>query len=203
MKSAVILFGLALLKVGFARLVKMLLDRSRRVRTLTEVSTTNDGLPVSSTGMTLRSANAVLTMGIILVVLTFLPGVFLLIHCIITGQSIWFGIALVLFSLLGWGSIAEYFRVRHELRDDTISYRGLFRSYARVDWTDIQSAYWNPSMKWLVLDASDGRRMRFAVFLKGIDALSFHVLRHPHISMTPATHQVLRTAASGQLPNFM
>ncbi len=67
--------------------------------------------------------------------------------------------------------VVETTRVRHELRDEAIGYRGLFMQHD-VPWTELVSGYWSPSMKWLVLTTRDDRKLRISGMLNGLDALA-------------------------------
>lgn len=115
----------------------------------------------------------------------------------------WAPYVFVGFALLGAPLIGEALRVRHELMDDGIAYRGLLARYDSVSWDEIESAHWNHSMKWLALRTRDGRILRFSAMLNGLDslALALHE-RVPALEVDEVTAEVLADARHGHLPNI-
>jgi len=92
-------------------------------------------------------------------------------------------------SLVG---VAECLRVRHELTGQGIAYRGLWRQYDRVPWSDVVSVKWSP-MQWLVVKANGGRVMRFSGYLDGRDLLTQHLRRYrPALAIDSTTERYLR-----------
>jgi len=107
------------------------------------------------------------------------------------------------FALLGVPLIIDGFRVRHELKDGGIAYRGLVLAYDRVLWNELESAAWSNSMKWLVLTTWDGRKLRFSGLLNGLDSLALALAEHaPRLRMNDRTAKVLADARQGILPNI-
>jgi Bacterial PH domain len=115
----------------------------------------------------------------------------------------WTPYAFLCFALLGAPLIGEALRVRHELKDGGIGYRGLLARYDRVSWDEIESAHWSSSMKWLVLRTRDGRVLRFSAMLNGLDslALALHE-RVPALDVDELTAEVLADARNGKLPSI-
>ena len=106
-------------------------------------------------------------------------------------------------ALLGVPLIVEGVRVRIELKDEGIAYRGLLRSYDSVPWNDIDVAAWSPSMKWLVLTTRHGDKLRVSAMLNGLDALALALgERAPTLRMNDVTRQMLADARAGKLPNI-
>ena len=105
------------------------------------------------------------------------------------------------FAGLGLGSAVDALRVRHELTEAGIVYRGLWFRYDRVPWRLIVSARWNHTMKWLSIATSDGRVLRFQALLNGFDALAIALHeRVPELDTDDATEQMLSDARDGTMP---
>jgi len=115
----------------------------------------------------------------------------------------WVPLVFFAFALLGVPLIVEGVRVRIELKDEGIAYRGLLRSYDSVPWNDIDVATWSPSMKWLVLTTRRGDKLRVSAMLNGLDALALALgERAPTLRMNDVTRQMLADARAGKLPNI-
>jgi putative Mn2+ efflux pump MntP len=99
----------------------------------------------------------------------------------------------LLFAGMGAVIIAEALRVRHEVGYDGISYRGLWRRYDRVVWSEFESVkYRHGSIKWLVITTRDGRVMRFSSYLTGMDALARYLrLQLPMLETDAGTEKFL------------
>jgi hypothetical protein len=117
-------------------------------------------------------------------------------------QDRWTPYAFVGFALLGAPLIGEALRVRHELRGEGIVYQGLWTRYEMVSWSELESAYWSTSMKWLALTTRDRRVLRFSAMLNGLDSLALALKDHaPRLHADEATAKVLADACQGTLPS--
>lgn len=115
----------------------------------------------------------------------------------------WTPYAFLCFALLGGTLIGETLRVRHELKDDGIVYRGLLTRRDRILWLEIASAHWNASMKWLVLTTYTGHVLRFSGMLNGLDSLALELKeRAPALVVDEVTANVLADAREGRLPSI-
>ena len=102
----------------------------------------------------------------------------------------------------GVGGVGEALLVRHELAENGIVYRGLWKRYVRVPWREIVSVRWNPWMRWLVLRTRDGRVLRFSVLLIGFNALAQELYeRQARLQMSAATLKILADARHGIFSN--
>jgi Bacterial PH domain len=114
----------------------------------------------------------------------------------------WVPYVFLAFTVLGASLIVEGVRVRHELTEMGISYRGMLRSYSIVNWREIVSARWAPTLKWLVLTTRDGRNLRFSAMLNGLPELAVNLQRNaPHVTADTVTDSMLYEARNGNLPS--
>jgi hypothetical protein len=108
----------------------------------------------------------------------------------------------LLFVLLGVPIVAEGLRVRHELHDEGIAYRGLLFQHALVPWNELESARWSHSMKWLAVTTRDERVLRFSGLLNGLDALALALNEKVRgLRVDKATTEILAHAREGKLPS--
>lgn len=115
----------------------------------------------------------------------------------------WTPYVFLCFALLGATLIGEALRVRHELKDDGIVYRGLLTRHDRISWPEIASAHWNSSMKWLVLTTYTGHVLRFSGVLNGLESLAQELKeRAPALAVDEVTAKLLADAREGRLPSI-
>jgi Bacterial PH domain len=115
----------------------------------------------------------------------------------------WTPLVFLGFALLGAPLVGEALRVRHEVRDDGIVYRGLFATHDKIAWDELESVRWSVPMKWLAVKTRDGRTLRFSGLLNGLDALAraLHE-RAPAMRVDESTAKVLADAREGKLPSI-
>jgi len=105
------------------------------------------------------------------------------------------------FTLMNTAWLADTLRVRHELTEEGIVYRGLLHHYGCVPWAELVSARHRFAPGWLAITVADGRKLRFSNFLRGQEALALALAeRAPHLQMDPATSKMLALARQGVLP---
>jgi hypothetical protein len=105
--------------------------------------------------------------------------------------------------LFGASFIWEGVWVRHELSPEGLVYRGAYRRYAMIAWTEFESARWRDSMKWFVVTTRDGRKLRFSAMLNGLEAFAAALQAHcPDLEVDAKTAVVLADARHGVLPSI-
>lgn len=116
--------------------------------------------------------------------------------------GVWLATGFLGFASLGIPLILEG-RVRHELDEHGIRYRGLFKKAPHVPWNDLRFAKYRPVAKWLEVETSNHGKLRFSSALKGWDILA-NALRvwSPLLVMDNLAHQVLEDARHGTPPSL-
>ena len=113
----------------------------------------------------------------------------------------WVALLFAAAASLGGVFVADAVRLRHELTNDGITYRGLWRRYDCIPWNAMVSARWNDVMKWLTVSIADGRVLRFPSLMNGFDTLALALYeRVPALETDRATERVLADARRGRLP---
>lgn len=69
-------------------------------------------------------------------------------------------------------------------------------------WLEVSKLRFAPVMKWFVLEAQDGRKVRVSAMLLGLPEFAQAVLAHvPVEAIEPGTLQILQETSRGQPPS--
>lgn len=145
---------------------------------------------------TLRNANAALVVALVgLVLFIALPLSFS------AGQprllATLFMLPLILLSAYG---LADYLVTWFEIERTGFSFRTPFQR-GRFEWSEIESVRWSGSMRWLVLETLDARRVRMTPMLDNQPAFAAELLAHVQRErFTDEAHEIALETAAGRPP---
>lgn len=105
------------------------------------------------------------------------------------------------FALLSVPMIADYFRARHYVSEEGMSYGRLLGSRRHLQWAELRSVKFAPAMKWFRLETQSGDVARISAKLLGLPEFAQLLLAHaPPQAIDPATLTVLQATAAGRPP---
>ncbi|MGE3803155.1 MAG: hypothetical protein AB7K24_00625 [Gemmataceae bacterium] len=110
-------------------------------------------------------------------------------------------LVLLLLSLVGLPSIAEYSRVRHVLEDGGLRYQTLLGKIGLLAWSDVKQIRY--SRKWFRLDSTGGESIRVSTLMVSMPVFAKVVLQEvPRHRIDQAAQRVLEDAAAGKQPTI-
>ena len=143
---------------------------------------------------------SILILGVITFV--FFAGIAIVSNAIPNETTTWWTTAIFVgFALLSIPLIAEYFRVRHEVSEEGLSYGRLFRRRGYLKWSDLRSVTYAPTMKWFRLETHAGEVARISAMLIGLPEFARLLLAHAQRGAIDAqTLPILEATAAGDPP---
>lgn len=112
--------------------------------------------------------------------------------------------AVVLILIFGPGAVAmlgEYYWARHELLPAGVRFGSMFGRRGEIKWNEVARVSYARHLKWIRVEAKDGRVARFSTLLVGLQLLCQQIVQYvPREAIDRESLQVLRDAAAGQLP---
>ena len=106
------------------------------------------------------------------------------------------------FAVLSAPMVIDYFRARHELLDDGLSYNTLLGNTKHFRWSDLRAVRYDPAMKWFRLETESADVARLSVMLMGLPELARLLLAHaPAGAIESQTRQILQATADGNPPS--
>ena len=116
--------------------------------------------------------------------------------------SVWPAVVFGLFVVMGLYVVADYYRARHELRDDGLRYGRTLGPGGLARWDEIERVAFSDSAKWFRLHLTDGRVVRLSAMLQGLPEFAAQVLeRVPGSVIDTKTRQLLEETAAGHPPS--
>lgn len=97
--------------------------------------------------------------------------------------------------------ILDYFRARHDVSDEGLSYGSMLGGRGYFRWSELHRVHYAPVLKWFRLETREGKVARISAMLVGLPEFARVVLRRaPPGAIDDETLQVLRATALGNPP---
>lgn len=148
-----------------------------------------------------RLAHPPSTLIIGLIGFVFFGGLALVSH-FVNGAATWIATVIFIgFALLSVPILADYFRARHEVSEEGLSFGRMFGRRGYVKWSDLRRVKYLPSMKWFRLETGSGDVARISAMLTGLPQFARFLLEHaPTEAIDIKTIPVLEATATGNPP---
>lgn len=105
------------------------------------------------------------------------------------------------FALLSVPVLADYFRARHEVSEEGLSYGRMFGRRGYLKWSDLRRVYYASSMKWFRLETGSGDVARISAMLTGLPQFARFLLEYaPTEAIEIRTIPILEATATGNPP---
>jgi len=96
--------------------------------------------------------------------------------------------------------IAEYYLVRHELKQEGMQFKRLFGRRGEFGWNDVEHVSFNKAMGWYRIVLRSGEKVRISFMLMGLPEFARMLLLHaPRAHVSPAAHTMLQDLAQNKL----
>jgi len=116
--------------------------------------------------------------------------------------TVWTTLSFVAFGLASVPMIADYFFARHRVSERGIEYGRMFGHRGSLRWSEVQKVRFAPLMKWFVLEAASGAKVRVSAMLVGLPEFARFVLLHvSKEAIDPDTQAVLLETEQGRPPS--
>lgn len=116
--------------------------------------------------------------------------------------TVWTTLLFVGFGISSVPLIADYFFARHRVSDQGIEYGRMFGRGGSLRWSEVRGVRFSPAMKWFVLEAATGERVRVSAMLVGLPEFARLVVVHvSQEAIEPATRVVLSETEQGRPPS--
>ncbi len=118
------------------------------------------------------------------------------------------GLLMVLLFFVGAGLalVLEFYRVNHDYGASGWTYRSPWSRRRRLDWGEVVSIEWRPTLKWLDFLSKDGRRFHVSPLLGGLSPFALIALERlpPRVLVeSSAARAVLQLMASGHASKLL
>lgn len=115
-------------------------------------------------------------------------------------ENSWLYGAVAVFLVPGLWLIAEYYLVRHELKQEGMQFKRLFGRPGEFSWNDVEQVSLNKAMGWYRIVLRSGDKVRISFMLMGLPEFARMLLSHvPRARVSPAAHTMLQDAAQNKL----
>lgn len=153
---------------------------------------------------TLRHPASTLVIGVVAV--TFPLGVAILANTVGKTESMPIGVTLFLvaFGLAFVPLIMNYIFAKHRVSERGMDYGRMFGQRGRLRWSDLRRVWYSASMKWFVLEATSGEKVRVSALHLGLPDFARLILLHvPRKAIDPRTVAILEETERGNPPSLL
>lgn len=105
-------------------------------------------------------------------------------------------------ALMGLVIVYGYLLEKHEVADEGFTSRNLTGARISLQWSDLRSVRYAPSMKWFRLETNSGKIARISALVMGLPEFAQLLLKNaPQASIDSSTLDVLNATAAGNPPS--
>ena len=121
------------------------------------------------------------------------------------GAATWIAtVVFIGFALLSVPILMDYYRARHEVSEEGLSYGRMFGRRGFLKWSDLRRVKYASSMKWFRLETASGQVARISAMLTGLPQFARLLLEYaPTEAIDVHTIPVLEATATGNPPPLL